>query len=422
LIGAHEDDGDGHNVGNFTVTTPNPFSAADSALGYLYQVRVALLWSLRRLKIDHDFVISLETLDDVTFETKGGKPEELLQTKHHRSREATLADSSEDLWKSLRVWFEGHKTKAIPPGTALHLLTTGKASAGSIAARLRSDDGRDVDGAIKALETTAQSSTSKTNAAAYAAFLGTSTKDRKKLLDCVVIIDGSPTITALDGDLKTEVFWAVERKYHDAFLERLEGWWFRRCLKQLASAAPADRVLAAEIEAQMSDLREQFKQDSLPIDDDLLTFDLDEATEVAHAGSTFVRQLEIIAAGKRRIAAAVRDYYRAFEQRSRWLRNDLLLIGDLTQYERRLIEEWELVFEGVKDELGDKAAEAAQQKAAREVLKWAESVSLPIRPGVTEPFVTRGSLHMLADEVRLGWHPEFHDRLEVLLQAKEGPA
>ena len=42
----------------------------------------------------------------------------------------------------------------------------------------------------------------------------------------------------------------------------------------------------------MSDVREQFKQDSLPIDDDLLTFDLDRATEIAHADSTFVRQLE----------------------------------------------------------------------------------------------------------------------------------
>ena len=80
-----------------------------------------------------------------------------------------------------------------------------------------------------------------------------------------------------------------------------------------------------------------------------------------------------------------------------------------------------LFFEGVKDELGDSAAEAARQKAAREVLKWAETVSIPIRPGVTEPFVARGSLHMLADEVRLGWHPEFHDRLAALLQAKEGP-
>jgi len=371
------------------------------------------------LKIGDDFVISLETLDDVTFETKGGKPEELLQTKHHRNREAMLTDASEDLWKSLRVWFEGHAENAIPYGTALHLLTTGKAPASSAAARLRSDDGRDVDGALKALETTSQSSASKANAPAYAAFLKTLAKDRKALLDCVVVIDGAPTITALDGELKTEVFWAVERKFHDAFLERLEGWWLRRCLKQLASAAPADGVLAAEIEAQMSDLREQFKQDSLPIDDDLLTFDLDEATEIAHADSTFVRQLEIITAGKRRIAAAVRDYYRAFEQRSRWLRNDLVLIGDLTQYERRLIEEWELVFEGMKDEVGETAAEVAQQKAAREILRWAERASLPIRPGVTEPFVTRGSLHILADEVRLGWHPQFRDRLAALLEATE---
>jgi hypothetical protein len=74
-----------------------------------------------------------------------------------------------------------------------------------------------VNGALTSLETTAQSSTSKTNAPAYKAFLETSTKDRKQLLDNVVVIDGAPTITALDGDLKTEVFWAVERKNHDAF-------------------------------------------------------------------------------------------------------------------------------------------------------------------------------------------------------------
>jgi hypothetical protein len=172
----------------------------------------------------------------------------------------------------------------------------------------------------------------------------------------------------------------------------------------------------------MSDLREQFKQDSLPIDDDLLTFDLDEATNTAHAESTFVHQLEIIAAGKRRISAAIRDYYQAFEQRSRWLRNDLILIGDLTQYEKRLTEEWEIVFEAVRDELGATATEDAQQKAARDVLRWAESVLLAIRVGVTEPFVCRGSLHMLADEPRIGWHPEFRDRLATLLNSTETAA
>ena len=61
------------------------FSAVDSTLGYLYQVRLALFWTLRRLKTDPGFLIGIETLDDVTFETTGGKPTELLQTKHHKN-------------------------------------------------------------------------------------------------------------------------------------------------------------------------------------------------------------------------------------------------------------------------------------------------------------------------------------------------
>jgi len=52
--------------GDAAVSTSNPFSAADSALGYLYQVRTALLWALRRLKVGSEFLVSLETLDDVT--------------------------------------------------------------------------------------------------------------------------------------------------------------------------------------------------------------------------------------------------------------------------------------------------------------------------------------------------------------------
>jgi hypothetical protein len=39
---------------------------------------------------------------------------------------------------------------------------------------------------------------------------------------------------------------------------------------------------------------------------------------------------------------------------------------------------------------------------------------------VTEPFVTRGSLHMLADEQHVGWHPEFRTRLAGLLVSRGG--
>ena len=64
------------------VTHRDQYSAAPSALGYIYQVRYALLESLRRLRKGQDFVVAIETLDDVVFEQDGEAPE-LLQTKHH---------------------------------------------------------------------------------------------------------------------------------------------------------------------------------------------------------------------------------------------------------------------------------------------------------------------------------------------------
>ncbi|MEM7249085.1 MAG: hypothetical protein AAF533_27440, partial [Acidobacteriota bacterium] len=86
------------------------FSAADPALGYLYQVRLALLWSLRRMKSEAEFLVSVETLDDVAFETSTGDAAELLQAKHHRERTCSLTDASTDLWKTLRIWFQGRKS------------------------------------------------------------------------------------------------------------------------------------------------------------------------------------------------------------------------------------------------------------------------------------------------------------------------
>ena len=396
------------------------YSAVDASLGYLYQVRSALLWTLKRMKSEPDFLVGIETLDDVAFETVGGDPRELLQTKHHRSTTGSLTDASTDLWKTLRIWFEGTASGEIPATASLCLVTTGEASAGSAASCLRGNN-RDIQAAVTRLNATAQSSTNVANKPAYATFLAASPTQRAALLGRVTVLDVAPAIDDLDGDLRGEVFWAVPKEHHTAFLDRLEGWWFRRVIAQLSSTN-GDRIGSVEVEAQMADLREGFKQKSLPIDDDLLEFSLDEATRAAHEGSNFVYQLDLIKAGKRRVAAAIRDYYRAFEQRSRWLRDELVVGLDLRRYEKRLIEEWDLVFEGMRDELGDAATDQAKEEAARSVLVWAERAPIYIRPRVTEPFVCRGSLHMLADELRVGWHPEFRDRLAHLLAGEEGAA
>ena len=391
-------------------------------VGYLYQVRVALLLSLRRLPVGTDFLVSVETLDDVTFDSKDGTPQELLQTKHHCNNEATLSDSSTDLWKSLRIWFEAHAASNIAPGTTLHLLTTAQAPDGSAATHLRAA-GRNVDAALQALESTAQTSSNKMNEPAYKRFLATPSSTRKAIMSHVIVLDSAPVIDELDKEMRSVVFAAVERKHLDAFLQRLEGWWLRRVLRQLVT--PGDRIVADELESQQNDLREQFKQENLPVDEDLLNYTLDEATQATHSSSIFVRQIELTKATRARVLAAVRDYYRAFEQRSRWVREDLFLVGEVSKFEKRLIEEWELSFAAMQDKCGKDAAEGSKELLARDLLEWAEQtapVQLPIRPRVTEPFVTRGSLHMLADKLQVGWHTDFRARLAALLETMAGTA
>lgn len=387
------------------------FSAADSALGYLYQCRVALVSVLQRIRAGDDFNVALETLDDVVFDSEGYAPD-LLQTKHHRTRNANLTDASPDLWKSLRIWCEGLAAKAIPAGASFYLITTSQAVDGSAAQRLRVV-GRDVATARERLHATARTSTNRKNKSAYEAFLALDEGQQRALLEAVFVIDSSPTIEELDDRLRAEVRWAAEKQHMDALVSRLEGWWFRRAIQQLRATAGSNVVLSREVEAQMDDLREQFRRDALPIDEDILVATVDAST---YQDRTFVQQLRLCDIGAQRVLAAVREYFRAFEQRSRWLREDLLLVGELDRYEQRLIEEWGIVFARVKDDLGEETAEEAKLRAARDVYRWVEESVFPIRANVTEPFVTRGSFQMLSDRLQVGWHPEFMNRLRHLLE------
>lgn len=84
-------------------------------VGYLYQVRLGLLWAIRRSRTS-DFTVSIETLDDVSFEV-GGQPDAVLQTKHSFNAAANLTDLSPEVWKTLRIWLVGLASGEIPPET-----------------------------------------------------------------------------------------------------------------------------------------------------------------------------------------------------------------------------------------------------------------------------------------------------------------
>jgi len=236
------------------------------------------------------------------------------------------------------------------------------------------------------------------------------------LAKTITVLDGSPSIGQLDDQLRQAVFYAVERRFLDSYLQRLEGWWYGRVVKHLLDEH-ADPILGEELEAEASRIREQFKDDNLPVDDDIMRATVDAS---GYLGRTFVEQLNLIGVNQNRVVHAIKNYYRAFEQRSRWMREDLLYVGELGRYEDRLIEEWDLMFQQMRDELGENAADEIKTRAAQNLYKWVETgTHQVIRPAVTEHAMARGTYQMLADDLRVGWHLEFRERLQALLARTE---
>jgi len=240
--------------------------------------------------------------------------------------------------------------------------------------------------------------------------------EKHDFLARIQILDSSPRIEDIPVIIKDRFLRSIRREYRNAVFERFEGWWNDEIIKQLTSTRD-EGIFGFEVSDKLASLSEEYKFDNLPI-----TFrGKDPAGEIDTENDPriFVMQLREIGVSSGRIRNAILDYYRAFEQRSEWARENLLVSGEIEDYEDRLVDEWSRYRDVVFEDLDEHSAEEVLQGAGKELYKWADQQSgniesLRIRARVTEPFVTRGSFHILADiepEPRVYWHPHFLDRV-----------
>lgn len=386
--------------------------ASEQMLGYLYQVRYALALLLEN--DNSDCQISIEKFDDVAF-SKDDIPIQLIQLKHHIQHQGNLADASTDMWRTIKVWLDAiSETPDILDGTNFLIITTATAPIDSAAFLLKKDSNRNPDTAYQKLKTVCFSSVNQAHQRYYDAFREAGEDTVKQLIRQIYIIDCASNIIDVEKDILKHIRYSCSPKHQKMIYERLEGWWFKKAIDALCCDTPVF-VNQNQVRSFIVSVSQEYADDNLPID----ILDIDDLQESNFSANEkiFHEQLKLICLGNHRMQLALRDYYRAFRQRASWVRNDLLYVNELGQYEQRLIDEWEHAFAAMEETLSEtnNATEEEQAKEGRQLFSDIEKRDIRIRPKCQEAFIMRGSYHILANQLKIGWHVDFFDRLKQLL-------
>ena len=382
-------------------------SAPQSAAGYLYQARVALVEVLRYVYADPGVEIALEKFDDVSFE-KDGIALDLLQTKHHIKKVGDLSDSSVDLWKTLRIWADTTKSDpSVPRRTRFVLITTAKAPEKSAASYLRpaNTNGRNPAMAESLLVSAANISKNKVLTEATASFTALTPEMRKTLVAAIEIVDSALPIADMEPLIEKRLRMIAPRGQLAHARELLEGWWWPRICRALQSKTPG-AIPILEVEQKLDDIRDRFRRDALPLDMEHVDppqGELDKLDEML-----FVLQLLSIGIGGNRLQFAKRDFYRASVQRSQWVRDHLLFDGEIGRFDRSLIEEWQPRYEQMCNQISKECEENVIREAGNKLYGWVETEArFPLRDTESR-FLNVGSYHILSDDLRVGWRPNYN--------------
>ena len=389
------------------------FSAKEPSLGYLYQIKYALLILLTNARELNNPKVRIENLDDVEIEDINSL--DLYQTKLHIKNKANLTDASVDFWKTIRIWSE-HITNGLIDidTTTFNLITTENVPETSLLHNFVENNysEKEINEIVNRLDLITVSSDNQTNKKAYEEFQKLTFESKKKLVKNIRIIDSSISIEDIDSKIKKQLILSSYPDHLDAFLEILDGWWLKKAIENLSSKIEC--IKAEELLLKIANIRDSFNSDNLPNHFPEPLEINDEDVNVLKE-KKFLKQLEIIQINinSRAVKRAISDFRRAFEQRSKWLRLHLLNPEEEEEYDKKLQDYWRNIFDILCDEAEDKSQEEliALGKSFYFEQFAKNCPQIKIREKFNEDYLTRGSYQMLSDKKKVGWHPNYNDKI-----------
>ena len=388
-------------------------SAVPTYVGFAFQPLHALL-TLLRASDDESFV-RIEAEDDVVLGAKG-EVQQLQQLKHISH---PLSHKSDNFWKTLKIWFDYIKEN-MEGSPYFVLITTSSIVLNdpifvlSYANRSREQIKQLDDQLMREASRVCATDDLQTSKAAYekrirACRTYCSSKDEERLflLSRVTIIPMSPQIDSIDSEIDKELR-NIPQQVRSRLRTRIIEWWSNVSLRSILGERDRS-IYKDELVRYLTTTASELLQDNLIDDMAHMT-----PPQIPPIPSTALRQLDLVEASDVIVRRSSRVHWLAREQRSKWVKDNPANHGRIDDFDRTLESEWESFFEEVCSSCLPN--EQSQKKVGMQVLDWTHKeahtqVGL-IREGWSNPNLVRGTYQVLADMLKVGWHPMFKERLK----------
>ena len=381
-------------------TQTGKHGAAGQYLGYALQpVRLCL----HLLSAPEGSSVSLEHLDDVAVHLPGGRT--VLEQCKSALKGNPLSDWAPDLWKTIANWLDFLAAGEVDPATTRFQICVVPPKSGDFATYLHNaKSGEDVDAFMAVVSR--KLSKLKGPPACYddvRRFLDADTAQRLALITNLTVVsaDADP-VDAIRAIYKPTVSPLVV----DLLCERAIGAAKEAADGLIRSGRPA--VLNAD--AFRAEQRAFVQRNNLP---GLLSSftenpPAEEVQQMMLDRPAFVRQLELVEAGPEACLRAVSDFLRTAADVSIWGESGLIFEKHLADWGDELVGR----YEHIAAEVQDVHAGHPPNARGRIVYRRCASLQAPLDGRAVPGHFVHGSYNALADELRLGWHPEFKKLME----------
>ena len=389
---------------------PADHSAVDSTLGYAFQTLHALVVLLRAADEES---VSIELTDDITLHhnrsTLSAPEDTRFQLAHSiRARVPELTLKSAKLWKTIAIWASEYN-----PSERYFLITcapicsdlecvTGEADRTALRGKLEDEATRVID------ENTRSVHAHRERVAGCRAFLELIPERRLELLKRTLLCAVGPNILEIDSILDGELRNIGRPEKRRMLVTRLREYWMHRAC--LSLTGELSRIITkGELQQRIEELTATLNGTALPDD-----FGAMRAPREAEVPDMMRKQIELVNGGSGRIARAKSARWRSRNQRLKWLEEDVSVATRLNEFDQQLIDTWRDHHDPMRDDTLH-CEENEKQREGCKLLDWShhEAPLWPVAIGSAPAptYVTQGTYQDLADQMIIGWHPDYEVRL-----------